>query len=203
MCQLHRHSVAKAEQIAVADPRRIARPKSARTGWKQGMIEKLARGLDDNAASSRTPHELRFGKVTRLFRKFHENQDIALDTARAKPPFRVRIWVTPSRVDGLPWTPRRFGDRLTMMRNQLGCARRSALKICGLGLGLVGGGWPVHAARAGKPPSPGPVIAYFADGLLRDPTGTLPAYRAPRGYRGGAGIAALDERQLREAGYLV
>ena len=51
-------------------------------------------------------------------------------------------------------------------------------------------------------PAAGPVMAYFADGLLRDPTGILPAYRAPRGYRGGAGIAGLDERQMREGGYL-
>ena len=78
--------------------------------------------------------------------------------------------------------------------------------MCGLGLGLVAGGWPARAAAAlgdERSPPAGPVIAYFADGLLRDPTGTLPAYRAPRGYRGGAGIAAFDERQLREAGYLV
>lgn len=46
-------------------------------------------------------------------------------------------------------------------------------------------------------------MAYFAGDLLRDPTGTLPAYRAPRGYRRGGGIAALDERQLRQAGYLI
>lgn len=76
----------------------------------------------------------------------------------------------------------------------------------GLGLGLVAGGWPARAAAAlgEKPPPPaGSVIAYFADGLLQDPTGTLPAYHAPRGYHGGAGIAALDERQLREAGFLI
>jgi len=62
---------------------------------------------------------------------------------------------------------------------------------------------PAAAARSAGPADPVvPVIAYFADGLLHDPTGTLPAYRAPRGYRGGAAIAALDERQLREGGYL-
>ena len=62
---------------------------------------------------------------------------------------------------------------------------------------------PVAAARSVSSANPAaPVIAYFADGLMHDPTGTLPAYRAPRGYRGGAAIAALDERQLREGGYL-
>ena len=89
------------------------------------------------------------------------------------------------------------------MRNQLSCNRRSALAACGAGLGMVAGAIPLPVAATRSPAGPAvPVFAYFADGLLHDPTGTLPAYRAPRGYRGGAAIAALDERQLREGGYL-
>jgi hypothetical protein len=79
------------------------------------------------------------------------------------------------------------------------CNRRQALALFAVGAGVATLGVDTALASAAMAPAP-PVTAYFLDGLVRDTSGRLPAYRAPRGYGGGRGIARLDEAALRMSG---
>lgn len=85
------------------------------------------------------------------------------------------------------------------MKTLSACTRRQALGLFALGTGAAAiGVSPATAASLSAPAQP--VSAYFLDGLLRDTSGRLPAYRAPRGYAGGRGIAGRDETSLRMSG---
>lgn len=79
------------------------------------------------------------------------------------------------------------------------CNRRQALGLIVAGAGVAALGADL-ALAATAPPHGQPVTAYFLDGLVRDTSGRLPAYRAPRGYGGGRGIARLDEAAMRMNG---
>ena len=85
------------------------------------------------------------------------------------------------------------------MKTLSACTRRQALGLFALGTGAAAIGVS-PAAAAGLSAPAQPVSAYFLDGLLRDTSGRLPAYRAPRGYAGGRGIAGRDETSLRMSG---
>ena len=79
------------------------------------------------------------------------------------------------------------------------CNRREALALLAAGAGVVACGADLALAA----PVPGhcqPVSAYFLDGLVRDTSGKLPAYRPPGGYAGGQGIGQLDDLGLRMTG---
>lgn len=79
------------------------------------------------------------------------------------------------------------------------CTRRQALGLLAVSSGVAAiGVSPVAASSLSAPARP--VSAYFLDGLLRDTSGRLPAYRAPCGYAGGRGIAGRDEASLRMSG---
>lgn len=73
------------------------------------------------------------------------------------------------------------------------CSRRQALGLLGLGAVAATGAMPGVAVAS---PHAVPVNAYFRDGLLRDTSGRLPAWRAPRGHK-GAGQAALASEEAR------
>lgn len=77
------------------------------------------------------------------------------------------------------------------------CSRRQALGLLGLGA-VAGTGAVPGLALAGAPPVP--VNAYFHDGLLRDTSGRLPAWRAPRGHQGAGQAARLSEEARIRAG---
>lgn len=95
--------------------------------------------------------------------------------------------------------------------SNLPCSRRSLLVMAGLAAVAVpalasGRAW----ARAGfgLPPVPAsqpvgfagaaPVVAFLGDQPLIDPSGSLPAWHPPAGYRAAADTAAmLDEEALR------
>ncbi len=80
------------------------------------------------------------------------------------------------------------------------CTRRGAMAIFGMGAGIVALAPAIVLAAPAVPPTRTPITAYFLDGLVRDISGQLPAYRAPSGYRGGRRIAHMDETKLRMAG---
>ena len=86
----------------------------------------------------------------------------------------------------------------TAMANSA-CTRRAALGLLGVGVGVIAAGPGLAFAAAPKPVGV-PVTAYFRDGLLHDPSGSLPPWRAPAGHRGAASLAALDAAALRNAG---
>ncbi|MXO70196.1 hypothetical protein [Alteraurantiacibacter buctensis] len=77
------------------------------------------------------------------------------------------------------------------------CSRRQALGL--LGLGAVAGTGAVPGLALAATPA-APVQAYFRDGLLRDTSGRLPAWRAPRGHRGAGQVATLSEEARIRAG---
>lgn len=79
------------------------------------------------------------------------------------------------------------------------CSRRQALGlfVAGAGIAVLG----VDVAFAAAAPAPAqPVTAYFRDGLLRDPSGRLPAWRAPRGHKGAGQTATMSEEVRLRAG---
>lgn len=77
------------------------------------------------------------------------------------------------------------------------CSRRQALGLLGLGAVAGSGAMPGLALAA---PAALPVNAYFRDGLLRDPSGRLAAWRAPRGHKGAGQPATLPEEARLRAG---
>ena len=79
------------------------------------------------------------------------------------------------------------------------CTRRQALTLMAAGAGVAALGADVALAASAPAPAQ-PVSAYFLDGLVRDTSGRLPAYRAPAGYAGGRGLAGRDEAALRMNG---
>ena len=48
-----------------------------------------------------------------------------------------------------------------------------------------------------------PSVAFFGDRPILDPSGTLPWWRTPAGFRGGAAVAALSDEHLRRQGFLL
>ena len=79
------------------------------------------------------------------------------------------------------------------------CTRRQALTLFAAGAGVAACGVDV-AFAATTPGHNQPVNAYFLDGLMRDTSGKLPAYRRPHGYAGGRGLNGLDEAAMRMSG---
>lgn len=79
------------------------------------------------------------------------------------------------------------------------CSRRQALALLGAGVALGTGAMPALALAAPYAAT-GPVTAYFRDGLLSDPSGRLPAWRAPRGHKGAGQQATLSEEARLRAG---
>lgn len=77
------------------------------------------------------------------------------------------------------------------------CSRRQALALLGAGVVAGTGGLPSLALAA---PAVQPVTSYFRDGLLRDPSGRLPAWRAPRGHKGAGQVATMSEEVRLRAG---
>jgi hypothetical protein len=65
------------------------------------------------------------------------------------------------------------------------------------GVALVAIGSPPAAAVANRRVRQGPVLSFFADRPLLDPTGRLPAYVPPGGARGGEPVEGLSEREWR------
>jgi len=57
---------------------------------------------------------------------------------------------------------------------------------------------PVRAQHAAIPS-----VAFFGDRPILDPSGRLPGWRTPSGYRGGAAIAALADEHLRRRGLVL
>lgn len=85
------------------------------------------------------------------------------------------------------------------MKTLSACSRRQALGLFAIGTGAAAlGGNPALAAGLSAPAQP--VTAYFLDGLVRDTSGRLPAYRAPAGYAGGRVIARMDDAAMRMNG---
>ncbi len=88
-----------------------------------------------------------------------------------------------------------------MTRHGAACSRREALGLMASAAALTVAGPPaLAAAPAGRPARPGRVTAYFNDGLLADPSATLPAFRRPAGYRGTRRLARMSEAELIAAG---
>lgn len=83
-----------------------------------------------------------------------------------------------------------------MGRDMLAVRRRSALALLGLALIAI---VPLTSATAHRVrASKGRMrVSFFADGLIVDPSGTLPIYRAPDGYRGGDAWSALTDEHWR------
>ena len=79
------------------------------------------------------------------------------------------------------------------------CTRRKALTLLVAGAGVAACGADMAFAAPAAAPAQ-PVTAYFLDGLVRDTSGRLPAYRAPAGYGGGRGIARMDDAAMRMNG---
>lgn len=79
------------------------------------------------------------------------------------------------------------------------CTRRQALALIAAGTGVATLGVDVAFAAAAPAPAQ-PVTAYFLDGLVRDTSGRLPAYRAPAGFAGGRGLAGMNEAAMRMSG---
>lgn len=79
------------------------------------------------------------------------------------------------------------------------CNRRQALTLFAAGAGLAAFGTEMALAAPALAHGQ-PVTAYFLDGLVRDTSGRLPAYRAPRGFAGGRGLARMDETAMRMNG---
>lgn len=79
------------------------------------------------------------------------------------------------------------------------CTRRQALTLFAAGAGVAACGVDVAFAAA-APGHSQPVNAYFLDGLMRDTSGKLPAYRRPGGYAGGRGLTGKDEAAMRMRG---
>lgn len=76
-----------------------------------------------------------------------------------------------------------------MVTSALRCSRRKALAAITAGIGMAA--LPVAlspraaTARPDTPPAgASPHTTYFNDGLMLDPSGTMAAYKRPRGYRG-------------------
>ena len=74
--------------------------------------------------------------------------------------------------------------------------RRSALALLGFALIAT---VPFSSATANRiRASKGRMrVSFYADGLIIDPSGTLPIYRAPDGYRGGDAWSALTDEHWR------
>lgn len=74
--------------------------------------------------------------------------------------------------------------------------RRSAIALLGLSMIAV-----VSRTFAATPrvttSKPRARLSFFADGLIIDPSGTLPIYRPPDGYRGGDAWQALTDADWR------
>ncbi|MFC3099025.1 hypothetical protein [Alteraurantiacibacter palmitatis] len=93
----------------------------------------------------------------------------------------------------------------------LPCSRRSLLAMAGLAavaLPVLASGRAWARAGLGLPPVPAsqpvgfaaaaPVVAFLGDQPLIDPSGSLPAWQPPAGYRVPAGAAAMvDEETVR------
>ncbi|WP_305097265.1 hypothetical protein [Croceibacterium aestuarii] len=90
------------------------------------------------------------------------------------------------------------------MADRTGCTRRTALLALG-GFGLAAGlAGPLGARLPGAPGSERPtgaVVAYFNDGLMADPSATLPPYRRPGGYRGTGRTSRMSEAERIAAGF--
>jgi len=48
-----------------------------------------------------------------------------------------------------------------------------------------------------------PSLTFFGDRPVLDPSGTLPGWRTPSGFRGGAAAAALSDEHLRRHGFVL
>lgn len=83
-----------------------------------------------------------------------------------------------------------------MGREMLAVRRRSALALLGFALIAT---VPLTSATAtrGRTSKGRARVSFFADGLIIDPSGTLPIYSPPAGYRGGDAWSALTDEHWR------
>jgi hypothetical protein len=78
----------------------------------------------------------------------------------------------------------------------LSCGRRTILLAALGSVAIIG--LPISTRAIGQAATTrdGPrSIAYFNDSLLSDPTGQLPAYRRPAGFRGARGWSRLSQAE--------
>lgn len=95
------------------------------------------------------------------------------------------------------------GGRSAGVAGDLACNRRALL--AGLGCGVLLAGVPAGMAEgisagagaAGMPTPRGGGLAFFGDRPMVDPSGKLPAYRPPAGFRGAGALASADDAQVR------
>jgi hypothetical protein len=84
-----------------------------------------------------------------------------------------------------------------------GCSRREALALLAI-VSAMATGTPAAFAQGTAPGRPlrskAAVLSYFNDGLMADPSATLPAFRRPGGYRGAGRISRMNEAQRIAAG---
>lgn len=81
-------------------------------------------------------------------------------------------------------------------RAVLAVRRRSAIAL--LGLAMIAAVSRTSAATHRITTSKGRAgVSFFADGLITDPSETLPIYRPPAGYRGGDAWRALTDEDWR------
>lgn len=87
-----------------------------------------------------------------------------------------------------------------------GCSRREALALLAITGAVATGAAPALSYRAASGRALGAktaVTSYFNDGLLADPSATLPPYRRPGGYRGTGRLARMSEAERIAAGLTV
>jgi hypothetical protein len=79
------------------------------------------------------------------------------------------------------------------------CTRRGALTLAAIAVCAAA----APAALAAAPRDRTPVVGFFGDRPLVDPSGALPAWQPPRGSGGGGAIARLTDMDLRMHGLLL